>query len=295
MLELCTLASGSSGNSLLVTDGRTHVLVDAGISCRRICTGLKELGVEPTELAGVLITHEHSDHISGLTTLTKQLRLPVYASPGTGRQLCYRIAFLEELLRPVAPGEGFSVGGLAIESFPTSHDAAESVGYALSAGGRKAAVVTDLGYVTGAVLRGIRGADLLVAEANHDVEWVQSGPYPYHLKARILGDRGHLSNEAGAELAWTAVEGAPARWCWPTCPMRTTPPPGPTRWYGAYWSAGARQWAGTWRWRWPPAARRAGGTRYEGHPGAAHLRGQDEGEILHRRGGGVRQAPVGLL
>ena len=163
MLELCTLASGSSGNSLLVTDGRTHVLVDAGISCRRICTGLKELGVEPTELAGVLITHEHSDHISGLTTLTKQLRLPVYASPGTGRQLCYRIAFLEELLRPVAPGEGFSVGGLAIESFPTSHDAAESVGYALSAGGRKAAVVTDLGYVTGAVLRGIRGADLLVA------------------------------------------------------------------------------------------------------------------------------------
>ena len=207
MLELCTLASGSSGNSLLVTDGRTHVLVDAGISCRRICTGLKELGVEPTELAGVLITHEHSDHISGLTTLTKQLRLPVYASPGTGRQLCYRIAFLEELLRPVAPGEGFSIGGLAIESFPTSHDAAESVGYALSAGGRKAAVVTDLGYVPGAVLRGIRGADLLVAEANHDVEWVQSGPYPYHLKARILGDRGHLSNEAGAELAWTAVEG----------------------------------------------------------------------------------------
>lgn len=207
MLELCTLASGSSGNSLLVTDGRTHVLVDAGISCRRICTGLKELGVEPTELAGVLITHEHSDHISGLTTLTKQLKLPVYASPGTGRQLCYRIAFLEELLRPVAPGEGFSIGGLAIESFPTSHDAAESVGYALSAGGRKAAVVTDLGYVTEAVLRGIRGADLLVAEANHDVEWVQSGPYPYHLKARILGDRGHLSNEAGAELAWTAVEG----------------------------------------------------------------------------------------
>lgn len=207
MLELCTLASGSSGNSLLVTDGRTHVLVDAGISCRRICTGLKELGVEPKELAGVLITHEHSDHISGLTTLTKQLRLPVYASPGTGRQLCFRIAFLEELLRPVAPGESFSIGGLDIESFPTSHDAAESVGYALSAGGRKAAVATDLGYVTEAVLRGIRGADLLVAEANHDVEWVQSGPYPYHLKARILGDRGHLSNEAGAELAWTAVEG----------------------------------------------------------------------------------------
>ena len=98
---------------------------------------------------------------------------------------------------PCGAGGGFSVGGLAIESFPTSHDAAESVGYALSAGGRKAAVVTDLGYVTGAVLRGIRGADLLVAEANHDVEWVQSGPYPYHLKARILGDRGHLVQRGG--------------------------------------------------------------------------------------------------
>ena len=206
MLELCTLASGSSGNSLLVTDGRTHVLVDAGISCRRICTGLKELGVEPTELAGVLITHEHSDHISGLTTLTKQLRLPVYASPGTGRQLCYRIAFLEELLRPVAPGEGFSIGGLAIESFPTSHDAAESVGYALSAGGRKAAVVTDLGYVTGAVLRGIRGADLLVAEANHDVETLRSGEYPYYLKQRILGPQGHLCNEDAARFAVKLAE-----------------------------------------------------------------------------------------
>ena len=207
MLELCTLASGSSGNSLLVSDGRTHILVDAGISCRRITNGLKALGVDPRELAGVLITHEHTDHMAGLATLTKQLRVPVYASRGTGRQLCYRIAFLEELLRPVTPGEGFSVGGIDVESFPTPHDAAESTGYALSAGGRKAAVATDLGCVTPEVLKGIRGADLLVCEANHDVEWLRSGPYPYYLKARILGDRGHLSNEAGAELAWTAVEG----------------------------------------------------------------------------------------
>ena len=207
MLELCTLASGSSGNSLLVSDGRTHILVDAGISCRRITNSLKALGVDPRELTGVLITHEHTDHMAGLATLTKQLRLPVYASRGTGRQLCYRIAFLEGLFHPVTPGEGFSVGGIAVESFSTPHDAAESTGFALSAGGRKAAVVTDLGYVTPEVLKGIRGADLLVCEANHDVEWLQSGPYPYYLKARILGDRGHLSNEAGAELAWTAVEG----------------------------------------------------------------------------------------
>ena len=206
MLTLTTLASGSSGNSLLVSDGHTHLLVDAGISCRRICNALKGLGVEPAELAGILITHEHSDHIAGLTTLTKQRRLPVYASWGTGRQLCDRIGCLEEVLHPFAPGECFSIGGLDVESFPTSHDAVESVGYAVSAGGRKAAVVTDLGYVSQAVRSGIRGADLLVAESNHDIEWLQSGPYPYYLKARILGERGHLSNEAGAELACEAAE-----------------------------------------------------------------------------------------
>ena len=144
LLTFTTLASGSLGNAALVSCGDTHILLDAGISAKRITAGLAELGVKPHQLSAILLTHEHSDHISGLTTLTKQLKLPVYASPGTGRQLCYRIAFLEELLRPVAPGEGFSVGGLAIESFPTSHDAAESVGYALSAGGRKAAVVTEM-------------------------------------------------------------------------------------------------------------------------------------------------------
>ena len=205
MLELCTLASGSSGNCLLVSDGATHLLVDDGISCRRITTALKGLGVDPASLSGVLITHEHSDHISGLTTLTKQLGIPVYASRGTGRQLCYRIAFLEEVLHPFTPGDCFSIGGIDVESFPTPHDAAESTGYALSAGGRKAAVVTDLGHVTAAVEAGIQGANLLVAEANHDIEWVQSGPYPDFLKDRILGDRGHLSNEAGAALVCSAV------------------------------------------------------------------------------------------
>lgn len=205
MLELCTLASGSSGNCLLVSDGATHILVDAGISCRRITTALKGLGIAPETLSAVLITHEHTDHMAGLTTLTKQLRVPVYTSRGTGRQLCYRIPFLDELLQPFVPGACFSIGGIDVESFPTPHDAAESACYALSAGGRKAAVVTDLGHVTAEVEAGIRGADLLVAETNHDVEWLRSGPYPYFLKERILGQRGHLSNEDGARLVCAAV------------------------------------------------------------------------------------------
>lgn len=207
LLELCTLASGSSGNCTLVTDGHTHILIDAGISARRICRSLRDLGLEPSELSGVLITHEHTDHICGLATLTKQLRLPVYASRGTARQLCYRIAFLDELVRPFRPGGRFALGELEVGTFSTPHDTAESAGYTVSDGAHKAAVVTDLGYVTEDVRSGIRGVDLLVCEANHDEEWVRSGPYPYFLKERILGDRGHLSNEAGAALALEAVEG----------------------------------------------------------------------------------------
>ena len=207
MLTLTTLASGSSGNCLLVDDGTTRVLVDAGISCRRICKALRELGVEPSELSGVFITHEHSDHISGLTTLTKQFRLPVYASKGTALQLCHRIAFLEDVIHPFTAGERLSVGSLEAASFQTSHDAADSVGYTFCNGRRKAAVVTDLGVVTDSVLQNVWGAHLLVVESNHDVEWLTSGPYPYHLKQRILGEKGHLSNEAGAELACTAAQG----------------------------------------------------------------------------------------
>lgn len=206
LFELCTLASGSSGNCLLMSDGKTHILVDAGISARRITKALKELGVEPAELAGILVTHEHSDHIAGIATLTKQLGLPVYASRAAARQLSYRIAFIESCLHTFHPGESFEVGSFGVESYPTSHDTAESVGYAVTCGGRKAAVVTDLGIVTDDVRAGIRGAHLAVVEANHDVEMLRSGPYPYYLKSRILGDHGHLCNEDGGALARLAVE-----------------------------------------------------------------------------------------
>lgn len=206
MLTLTTLASGSSGNCILLSGGGTHLLVDAGISCRRICKALRGLGVEPEHLSGILVTHEHTDHISGLATLTKQFRIPIYASAGTGHQLCCRTAALEDVLRTCIPGTSFSLGGLDIETFPTLHDAAEPMGYAVSDGARKAAVVTDLGIVTEAVRAGIAGAQLVVVESNHDEERVRSGPYPYFLKQRILGDHGHLSNEAGGALARSAVE-----------------------------------------------------------------------------------------
>ncbi len=199
-MYITTLASGSSGNAVLVSHQSTHLLVDCGISCLRIKRALAGLGLSCTDLSAILITHEHTDHISGLETLFKQFHLPVYCSPGTGRQLAYRIAFLEEVLHPVQPGRPFVLDGMEITPFATSHDAADSVGYTFIADARKAAVVTDLGVVTPVVEDALAGAHLLVAESNHDPDMVRSGPYPYPLKQRILGPRGHLSNADCAAL-----------------------------------------------------------------------------------------------
>ena len=206
MLQIATLASGSSGNCTLVTDGQTHILIDAGISARRITTGLKALGVDPAELSAILITHEHSDHISGLNTLKKQLGFKLCATASTARQLCYRMTELESRIHMFEPGAGFALGSLYIESFPTLHDCACPVGYAVSDGdGVRMALATDLGVVTEAVERGVGGARLVITEANYDLNTLRSGPYPGFLKERILSDHGHLSNEMGGALALYAV------------------------------------------------------------------------------------------
>lgn len=206
MLTCTTLASGSSGNAMLVSCGGTHVLVDAGVSARRITGGLAALGVAPGELSAILVTHEHHDHIAGLAVLTKRVRVPIVATAPTCRRICYKVPFVDDLVREQEAGTGFQLGSLWVESFPTPHDAAGSVGYVISGAGSRMALCTDLGYVTPEVLTAVDGCDLLVCETNHDEDWVRTGPYPYSLKQRILGDYGHLSNEAGAELAALAVQ-----------------------------------------------------------------------------------------
>jgi len=200
-LTITTLASGSSGNCILVSHGDTHLLVDCGISCRRIKTALAGLGLSPDELTAILITHEHSDHISGLATLFKHHQIPVWCSKGTGRQLVYRIAFIGEVLHTFEPGEEFTLGGLTVTAFATLHDAADSVGYTFTDGVRRAAIVTDLGVETDVVTDAIAGCDFLLAEANHDPDLLREGPYPFYLKQRILGEHGHLSNAACAAMA----------------------------------------------------------------------------------------------
>jgi len=202
------LASGSTGNAALVSCGDTHILLDAGISAKRITAGLSSLGVAPCQLSAILLTHEHSDHVSGLRVFTKKARVPIYATGPTCREWYRRNQCDEvmDLFREQEAGEGIQIGPLWAESFPTPHDAAGSVGWSIAGDGGRMVLATDLGHVTDQVLQAVEGCDLLVCEANHDEDWVRSGPYPYYLQQRILGDFGHLSNEAGAELAALAVE-----------------------------------------------------------------------------------------
>lgn len=208
MLSITTLASSSTGNSALISCGKTHILLDAGISAKRVAAGLRSLGVAPSQLSAILVTHEHSDHVSGLRVLATKITAPIYATPLTCSAIYRkdRCDAVQDLMQEQAAGSGVQIGSLWVESFPTPHDAADSVGYSIAGEDGRIVVCTDLGHVTGAVRRAAAGCDILVCETNHDEGWLRVGPYPYHLKRRILGDRGHLSNEAGAELAAWAVD-----------------------------------------------------------------------------------------
>ena len=201
MLTLHTFASGSEGNCLLISGAKFHILVDAGISCKRITASLGALGLTMDDLDAILITHEHSDHIAGLATLVKHHTIPIYTSFATARQLVYRIAGIEPLLRGLTSDAVFYVADARITVFPTSHDAADSIDFRIDGDG-SIGILTDTGCVTYEAEAALQGVELLVLESNHDVEWLKSGPYPYSLKQRILGDRGHLSNDTAAHFAY---------------------------------------------------------------------------------------------
>lgn len=203
VMEFYTLASSSGGNAALLRHGGTAILLDAGISARRIAQALAALGLTPERLNAVLITHEHSDHVSGVATLSKKYAVPIYASRGTAHFL----SCAGENLRIFEAGEAFAVGDFEVRSFRTSHDAADSVDYRLDCPDGSFGALTDTGFVTDAAAAALPGVDVLLLEANHDPDMLQSGPYPYHLKRRVLGERGHLSNEAAAEFALCCARG----------------------------------------------------------------------------------------
>jgi len=199
-VRLWMLGSGSKGNAVLVECGDTRVLVDAGFSARRIAERLQQIGVAPQSVQALLLTHEHSDHVSGVMSAIKRWRWPVHATAGT---LHGAAAFLDGAATHVCvAGCTFAVGDLRIEPFATSHDAAEPVGFVATStrSGARAAVVTDLGCVTDGVRAAVQSVDVLVVESNHDEGLLESGPYPWHLKRRVAGNQGHLSNRAAGDL-----------------------------------------------------------------------------------------------
>ncbi len=200
-VDLTVFASGSTGNCCLIRHGGAGVLVDAGISARRIRTALAEVGMTPAELTAILITHEHSDHIKGLCVFLKSAPVPVYAPETVAAYLCRTVPGAFPLVRVIEPETPLREGPFEITAFPTPHDTPQSAGYRLSAEGSSIAVCTDTGCVTEVMRRHLRGADVALIEANHDVEMLKTGPYPPYLKRRILSDRGHLSNDDCALLA----------------------------------------------------------------------------------------------
>ena len=206
MTTLHTLASGSSGNALVLSRGDTHLLVDAGISCRRITTALQALGIAPADLTGILITHTHTDHISGLQTLLKRTHCPILSSPRVCRELEYRLAGIQDRLDPIPFCHPRELGDFTVTAVPTSHDAPGSCGFRLDSSDGSAGILTDTGYITDEAAEILPGVDLAVLETNHDVETLRSGPYPYYLKRRILGTEGHLCNEDAARFAVTLAQ-----------------------------------------------------------------------------------------
>lgn len=197
-MQVHILASGSTGNAVFFQFGSTRLLVDAGISARRIERGLGELGIRAADLDGILITHEHSDHVKGLDVLVRRHNIPVYARPRTWEQI---------KCRPVLPltccrsfQGAFDLGAVRVEPFSISHDAVDPVGFAFDYGKKRCVLATDLGVVTPLVEGALHNAQVLVLESNHDLEMLHQGPYPPYLKQRIRSSKGHLSNHAAGKV-----------------------------------------------------------------------------------------------
>ena len=202
-MRLCSIASGSSGNCIYIGDDTTHLLVDTGISKKRIEEGLKELEIKGDELQGILITHEHVDHIQGLGVFSRKYAVPVYATHGTieGIKANKNIGRLPEgVLHEVQVDQTFHLGDMDIRPFAISHDANEPSGYRIENGSKSAAVATDLGIYDDYTIENLKNLNGIVLEANHDIHMLEVGPYPYPLKRRVMGDKGHLSNELSGRL-----------------------------------------------------------------------------------------------
>lgn len=200
MARFCPLFSGSSGNCTYIGTPDSGILVDVGVSAKRIECALNERGIEPSSIQAIFITHEHTDHISGLRVLTKRYGYKVYASAGTLDAMLDSNVIVESCRHQVMPENGVEAAGMFITGFHTSHDSRESMGFRIrTADERSLAVATDTGCITEDIRKNLLGCDLVLLESNHDLQMLKNGPYPYYLKKRILANTGHLSNTCCAE------------------------------------------------------------------------------------------------
>lgn len=206
MAFIATLASGSSGNAAILSDGKTNILIDAGISCRRIKTALSEFDIPLCDIDAVLVTHEHTDHIKGLEVLCRSQHCPVYATDGTAWAIERKLPGFDGDVRLIRAGDSFEVGDIGITPIATPHDAAESVCYLFSLGGHSVLYATDIGHITPDIAAAAKSSECVFLESNHDIYSLLRGSYPEMLKTRILSARGHLSNDDCADMVREAAE-----------------------------------------------------------------------------------------
>jgi phosphoribosyl 1,2-cyclic phosphodiesterase len=201
--RISILASGSSGNATLLETGSTRLLFEAGIGKKELLRRMEALGIPPEGLDGILISHEHSDHASGLPQLLRHWGATAYltrgAHGGLQRSLPESSARKIDHVEYIEPGRQFQVGDIQVTPFAVPHDAADPLGFAFEAGGVKVAMITDLGYLPEMVKQHLRGADCLILESNHDLDMLKAGPYPWQIKQRVMSRTGHLSNHVVSE------------------------------------------------------------------------------------------------
>lgn len=201
-LRFSPLFSGSSGNAIYVGCGETHILVDAGLSGTRIANELAKIGIHPSQLSAILVTHEHSDHTSGVGVLSRKYHLPIYATAGTWEGMAGKIGAVSAEDRcEILADRNFYLGDLDVMPFSTPHDANESVGFCFERGGARFAVATDIGCPRKGWMNAVRGASAVLLESNYDPDMLKAGSYPYELKRRILSNRGHLCNDDAGSCA----------------------------------------------------------------------------------------------
>ena len=199
-IRLSVLGSGSAGNATCIEGGGARILLDAGFSSRDLTRRLRAIGVEPHRIDGLLITHEHADHIRGAAVFSRTHGVPVYSTGATARAAGFDAERLHGR-HEVISGVPFAIGDMTIHPFSVPHDAVDTVGFVVENHGGRVGYATDLGHGAPAVLDRLRDCDLLILEANHDIDMLESGPYPVSVKRRVLSRHGHLDNVASAEIA----------------------------------------------------------------------------------------------